>query len=173
MYFLTVLRSYPTCWAMAKTLRPCWFKSLIKTISLIPCTRLPLLLSNRTIKLASRDHANFWVFKFQKLSWPLMVGNFHIPVLGSLRLALRHCHGCAISRRSAQWFHGVMPRPKQVHHSPEWSPVSLGPLSPGYGADKNWRHPSSYLSVPILPWKAPNDADLCDYPPTNNQAFKS
>ena len=25
-----------------------------------------------------------------------MVGNFHIPVLGSLRLALRHCHGCAI-----------------------------------------------------------------------------
>ena len=43
-----------------------------------------------------------------------------------------HCRVYAISRQSVQWFLCAQPRPTQVHHSPEWPPVSLVLLSPGY-----------------------------------------
>jgi len=43
-----------------------------------------------------------------------------------------YCRGCAISRQSVQWLRGVLPRPKQVHHAPEWPPVFLVSVSPDY-----------------------------------------
>ena len=47
-----------------------------------------------------------------------------------------HCRACAISGKSAQWLRGVLPRPTQVHHAPEWPPVSLVSLSPRYDVEQ-------------------------------------
>ena len=43
---------------------------------------------------------------------------------------------CAISRQSAQWLRGGLPRSTQVHPSPEWPPVSLVSLSPDYDVEQ-------------------------------------
>ena len=60
---------------------------------------------------------------------------------------------CTISRLSVQWLRGVLSRPTQVHHAPEWPPVSLVWLSLGYDVEQTLVPAIYYLPAPILPEK--------------------
>ncbi|HBS40693.1 MAG TPA: hypothetical protein DEA75_20290 [Rhodobacteraceae bacterium] len=60
---------------------------------------------------------------------------------------------CTISRLSVQWLRGVLSRPTQVHHTPEWPLVSLVWLSLGYDVEQTLVPAIYYLPALILPEK--------------------
>ena len=78
-----------------------------------------------------------------------------------------HCRVCAISRQSAQWLRGVLPRPRRFITRLNgrrylWCCCRLTMTS-----NKHWCRPSEYPPSTDLARKPQNDEGLCDHPGWN------